>query len=219
MPFNSILSYLHARRLRAKWRALNKHNSTSLVLAPRGESLFSQIKVGRYTYGPIWAAWSGNPDEKLLIGSYCSIGGDVKFIMGSEHGYKSISTFPFKVKLSGSPFEALTKGSIELQDDVWVGENAIILSGVQVGQGAIIAAGAVVTKSVQPYAIVGGNPAKLIKFRFEKEICERLAEIDLGFIGDNFETRRLSVLYASINSDNLDEILSSLGLPNRLSEK
>lgn len=207
-----LLSRIRAYKYRRMWRQKNAHNSTTLALLPSSDTYFAQIEIGSHTYGPIWAAWSGNPAERLSIGSYCSIGGGVKFILGSEHGYRSLTSFPFKVKMAGFPFEALTKGPIVLGDDVWVGENAIILSGVQVGQGSVIAAGSVVVKSVPPYAIVGGNPAKVIKFRFEEAICERLAKIDLGLLGGDIDARQLSLLYEEIASENLEEVLKSLGL-------
>lgn len=207
-----LLSRIRAYKYGRMWRQKNAHNSTTLALIPSSDAYFAQIEIGRHTYGPIWAPWSGNPDERLSIGSYCSIGGGVKFILGSEHGYRSLSSFPFKAKMAGAPFEASTKGPVVLGDDVWVGENALILSGVQVGQGAIIAAGSVVVKGVPPYAIVGGNPARIIKFRFEETICERLAKIDLGSMGEHIDASQLSMLYKNITNDNLDEILKSLGI-------
>jgi acetyltransferase-like isoleucine patch superfamily enzyme len=207
-----LLSRIREYKFQKIWRKKNFHNSTTLALIPFNKEFFNQIEIGAHTYGPIWAAWSGNPNERLSIGSYCSIGGGVKFILGSEHAYRSLSTFPFKVKMANFAFEALTKGPILLGDDVWVGENAIILSGVCVGQGAIISAGAVVVKNVPPYAIVGGNPAIVIKFRFDEEICERLATINLCNLDRTLNANELSILYKNITRDNIDEILNSLRL-------
>lgn len=210
--FTLFSSKIKKYKLLKKWREKNLHNSTELALLPLSEEFFNQIEVGAHTYGPIWAAWTGNPDETLSIGSYCSIGGGVKFIMGSEHGYRSLSTFPFKVKIANFKYEAITKGPIILGDDVWVGENSIILSGVHVGQGAVIAAGSVLVKNVPPYAIVAGNPAKVIKFRFSDSICNRLTKVDLKTLNERILSDKLFFLYEEINEDNINDILDGLGL-------
>lgn len=145
--------------------------------------------------------------EKLIIGDYCSIGPDVRFIVASEHQYKGLSTYPFKVKILGEDFEAQSKGDIIVKDDVWIGLNSIILSGLTIGQGAVVAAGSVVTKDVPPYAIVGGNPAKVIKYRFEPEIIEKLLQFDYS----NLTEEKIQILgeklYTEITKDNIDELL------------
>lgn len=87
-----------------------------------------------------------------------------------------VSTYPFKRKLFHGGEEAVSKGDIIVGDDVWVGYGATILSGVHIGQGAVIAAGAVVNKDVPPYAIVGGIPAKVIKYRFSESVCKKTGE-------------------------------------------
>lgn len=96
----------------------------------------------------------------------------------------SFSTFPFKVKFLNYKFEALTKGPIIVKDDVWIGFGSLVLSGVTIGQGAVIAAGSVVTKDVPPYAIVGGNPAHVIRYRFSNEKIESLKQIDFSDIDE-----------------------------------
>jgi len=146
-------------------------------------------------------------DVKLVIGSYCSIAEGVQFLLGGEHEVHTISTYPFKVKVFGYTSEAGTKGSIIVKDDVWIGTNAIICSGVTIGQGAIIAAGAVVTKDVAPYAIVGGNPAKVIKYRFDEGIRQRLAQINVATLFDIFTVEHLSSIYKGLDETILDKIL------------
>ena len=104
-----------------------------------------------------------------MIGNYISIAQNVHFLLDVEHFANHISTYPFKVKLLHSQkSESFSKGDIIIDDDVWIGYGATILSGVRIGQGAVVATGAVVTSDVPPYAIVGGVPAKVIKYRNEK---------------------------------------------------
>ncbi|MDY6420297.1 MAG: CatB-related O-acetyltransferase [Succinivibrio dextrinosolvens] len=108
-----------------------------------------------------------NSLSKLKIGSFCSIAPKVTFILNSDHYTNNLSSFPFKVMCLGShKSEAISYGDIVVDDDVWIGYGATILSGIHVGQGAIIAAGAVVSKDVPPYAIVGGVPARIINSSF-----------------------------------------------------
>lgn len=147
------------------------------------------VTVGNYTYGTI-NVHSSRDDYYLRIGSFCSISDETIFILSSEHNYNNPSTYPFKTVLFGDGCDAFSKGDIVVKDDVWIGYRSVILSGITIGQGAIIAAGSVVTKDVPPYAIVGGNPAKVIKYRFsEKEIAELLSinfsKLDKEYIKNN----------------------------------
>ena len=207
---NRIKSHLHSRKMEDKWRSLNLHNSTFLQWIPKDESFFKYVKVGKRTYGPIKAIYSNNTLERLEIGSYCSIGSGTTFMMGSEHSYKGISTFPFKVKILGEKSEAETKGPILVKDDVWIGENVLILSGVTIGKGAVIAAGSVVVKDIPPYAIVGGNPAKIIKFRFSESVISSLNGIDISVLDDVKINENIDVLYKSVNDENVLEIINKL---------
>jgi len=208
---NRIKSSYRRKKLYSKWQSLNNHNYTFLDLLPINEAFFDQVIVGNMTYGPIYAPWSGNPKEKLVIGSYCSIGSGTKFIMGSEHKYDVITTYPFKVKLLGEEYEAVTKGPIILGDDVWIGEDALILSGVNIGQGAIIAARSVVVKDIEPYSIVGGNPAKEIKKRFSDNIIEKLIQgLRLNDLNNVNIRNKINYLYQKIDENNVDEILEEM---------
>ena len=189
-----------------EWRKRNKHNNTNL------ENLFlpERITVGNATYGNINAIFSSKDDSKLLIGNFCSIGAGVKFIVSSEHPYECLSTYPFKTFYFGEELEATSKGSIVVKDDVWIGINAIVLSGVTVGQGAIIGAGSVVTKDVPPYAIVGGNPAKVIKYRFSSEIIEKLKKFNYATLSADRINKLRDRLYVKITSENVDELLNEI---------
>lgn len=136
-----------------KWRKKNLHNKTM----PVNDFDFNSVSVGNYTYGGIQVC-NYNLYEKLDIGNFCSIASETMFVLNADHNVNTISSFPFKVKCLGvEKFEALSKGDIIVGDDVWIGYRATILSGVHIGQGAVIAAGAVVTRDVPPYAIVGAN--------------------------------------------------------------
>jgi virginiamycin A acetyltransferase len=149
-----------------------------------------QIIVGDYTY-------YDDPDDvhnflknvlylfdfigdKLVIGKFCQIAANVRFIMnGANHGLNGISTYPFKVfgkAWSSAPLEPVNKGDTVIGNDVWLGYGATIMPGIKIGHGAIIASGSIVTKDVEPYAIVGGNPANLIRKRFTAPIIASLLQ-------------------------------------------
>ena len=108
----------------------------------------------------------------------------------------------------GENYEALSKGSIIVEDDVWIGARTVILSGVRIGQGAIIAAGSVVTKDVEPYSIVAGNPAKLIKYRFEDNIRAELRAFNIGMLTKNIVKDNIDKVYESLTEDNVKNVLN-----------
>ena len=138
--------------------------------------LSSRVQAGPRTYFgwplPRVIAFPGDEDHVVTIGGYCSIAANVEFMIGGNHHTGRISTFPFAG--AGGPG---SKGPITVGNDVWIGKNAFILSGVTVGDGAAIGANAVVTKDVRPYAIVAGNPARELRRRFEDADVERLLQI------------------------------------------
>lgn len=120
--------------------------------------------------------------DKLIIGKFCSIAAGVTFIMnGGNHRTDWFTNYPFPVFGHGwehaMPDAWPNKGDTVIGNDVWIGYGAVIMPGVHVSDGAIVATKAVVTKDVPPYAIVGGNPAQLIRFRFDEEVITRLLQI------------------------------------------
>jgi len=147
----------------------------------RNFSNYTKYAVGKYTYGaPIVKDW--HQGSTLKIGDFSSIAENVTILLGGNHPTDWISSFPFGIvfddfKERYYQYPKLSKGSVIIGNDVWIGLNTIILSGVTIGDGAIIAAGSVVTKNVEPYAIVGGNPAKVLKKRFSDEAISKLLAI------------------------------------------
>ncbi len=121
--------------------------------------------------------------DKLIIGSFCSIGSGAVFMMAGNQGHRNdwVSTFPFFYQnnecFSGAQDGFQRAGDTEIGNDVWIGSEAMIMSGIKVGHGAIIASRAVVTKDVKPYEVVGSNPAKHIKFRFSEREITMLLEM------------------------------------------
>lgn len=196
--FDVLIDFISKKKNQIDWRKKNKHNSTFLCCSTRTD--VNRITVGNATYGGI-NALIFSKEGKLIIGNFCSIAGNVTFLVGTEHNMQRISTYPFKVKLLGTEeFEAESKGDIVVDDDVWIGHGASILSGVHIGQGAVVAAGAVVSKDVPPYAIVGGVPAKVIKYRFNDEIIQRLLKIDYTDFDIKTIERNIEKVYQIINN-------------------
>src|SRR5690554_3333590 len=122
--------------------------------------------------------------DKLIIGKFCMIAAGTTFIMnGGNHEMKGLTTYPFSIFGNGwervmpAEDELVVKGDTVIGNDVWIGSNATIMPGIHVGDGAIIATNATVTRDVEPYAIVGGNPATLIKKRFTEEKIKELLEM------------------------------------------
>lgn len=135
--------------------------------------------IGAFTYGKFLANDYGD-GIRLHIGKFCSIAYGVAFMLGGEHRGDWCTTYPFNAiipefsYIKGHP---RIKGDIVIGNDVWIGSNAKVMSGVHIGDGSIIAANAVVTKDVEPYSVVGGVPAKVIKKRFSDETIEVLEQM------------------------------------------
>lgn len=174
----------------------NKHNRTYVVNNFKQDNVF----VGNGTYGGLKVLDLAG-ERKLSVGNYCSIADEVCFILQDDHLIDNLSTYPFKVMcLHNEKNEAVSKGDIILDDDVWIGYRAIILSGVHIGQGAIIAAGAVVTKDVPPYAIVAGVPARIVKYRFSEDIIKDLEKIDFSLMTKDIIEKHIDELYTKVTT-------------------
>ena len=150
--------------------------------------------------------------EKLIIGKFCSIACGTKFLFNcANHTLKSLSTYTFPLFYEEWELEKSNittawdnKGNIVIGNDVWIGYEAVIMAGVHIGDGAIIAARAVVTKDVPPYTIVGGTPAKEIRKRFDAEVIEQLL-IQKWW---DWSTDKIHQCLPYIAEGKLDELLS-----------
>ena len=184
-----------------KWKKLHPYSDT----IPMNDFDFSHVALGYGSYGELNIVDFGGGNN-LIIKNYVSIAQQVSFILNADHYTNHISTYPFKVKtLKSQTSESFGKGNIIVDDDVWIGYGATIMSGVHIGQGAVVAAGAVVTKDVPPYAIVGGVPAKVIKYRFEPEMIEELLKIDYGKLSKEDIEKHIDDLYTELkNPSQLD---------------
>ncbi|MFD4820484.1 Vat family streptogramin A O-acetyltransferase [Peribacillus butanolivorans] len=161
-----------------------------------GEYSYYDAKNGEYFEDQVLYHYEFFGD-RLVIGKFCAIAPGVTFIMnGANHRMDGFSTYPFNI--FGHGWEKYTptldqlpfKGDTIIGNDVWIGMDTVIMPGINIGDGAIIAAKSVITKDVEPYTIVGGNPAKKIKTRFSEEIIRKLLEIkwwdlDIEVISDH----------------------------------
>lgn len=140
---------------------------------------YASFDIGDWSYGhPTVCSW--NQGTTLKIGRFCSIASGVTILLGGEHKTSWITTYPFAELFPGAdshPLVGCSKGNVTIGNDVWVGQDALILSGVKIGDGAVVAAGSIVTRDVAPYSIVGGNPARCIRFRFSEDVIKSLIEI------------------------------------------
>lgn len=144
--------------------------------------------------------------DKLIIGKFCQIATGVRFIMnGSNHAMNGFSTYPFKVfggEWSKASLDVKNKGDTLVGNDVWIGNNATIMQGIKIGDGAVIGTNSLVTKDVEPYTIVGGNPAREIRKRFDKETIKFLLELKWW----NWDVEKITNHLYLITSGNINEL-------------
>lgn len=162
-------------------KRINPHNQTRLHLARLVARRPGQIAVGAWTYGRPKVRFPES-GARLRIGRYGSIADGVEILLGGNHRTDWVTTYPFPEfpgrwpEAQGIAGSHTTRGDVTIGHDVWLGSQAMILSGVTIGTGAVVAARAVVTRDVPPYAIVGGNPARILRLRFrEDEIASLVA--------------------------------------------
>ena len=153
--------------------------------------------------------WNG---DKLIIGKFCQIAAGVEFVMnGANHQMNAVSTFPFYT-LEGwdmkppAAFDMPLKGDTVIGNDVWIGQNAVILPGVHIGDGAIIGANSIVGSDVSPYTIVAGNPATEIRKRFDDELIQLM----LDFKWWNKSVEEINQLIPLLTSSNLEKVKAEI---------
>lgn len=197
-------NWIRFRKAQLLWLRSNRHNKTRMgnYFPP------SCVSVGRYTYGKLIVHHFGAENEGLVIGDFCSIGPDVEFFLGGEHHPLFISNYPFGLYIKGmekyEKYDRTSKGKIVIGDDVWLGAHSIVLSGVHIGQGAIIGAGSVVAKDIPPYGIYANG--RIVKYRFSEQIVEQLTQIDFSKIDANYLNSHRDVFYSEDVENNMTEL-------------
>lgn len=168
-----------------------------------------RYQVGDHTYGKPKVVSRGE-GASLRIGKYCSISTRVVIFLGSEHRTNWVSTYPFPIlweaakSILGHPF---SKGDVVIGSDVWIGYNVTILSGVTIGDGAVIGTGSVISGDVPPYAIVAGNPAQVIRYRFGEETIQKLLKIGWW----DWPDKKVKENVHLICSDSVNEFVKKFG--------
>lgn len=144
--------------------------------------------------------------DKLIIGDYVCIAAECVILMGGNHNHRTdfINLYPYLETINSS---YQPRGDTILHDACWLGMRCMIMPGVNVGEGAVIAAGSVVTKNVAPYAIVGGNPARLIRYRFSQDWISAILKLDIYSRPDEIKEQAINLL-SSNNLDALEKMLN-----------
>jgi acetyltransferase-like isoleucine patch superfamily enzyme len=166
----------------------------------------------RYTYGLENIRvrdWGEGAD--VNIGSFCSIADDVEIFIGGNHRTDWVTTYPFgHINKDIFPWHGrghpATKGNVVIGNDVWIGSGATILSGVTIGDGAVVSAKSVVVKDIPAYAIVGGNPAKVLKYRFTLPQIEKLLQNPWWELPES----RINELIPLLCSPNVEDLIAAL---------
>jgi chloramphenicol O-acetyltransferase type B len=170
--------------LRARARRLKRRLKALSPPEPRTEAWLKQnglLTVGSHSYGGFRVLLFSGDSARVTIGKWCSTASDVEIMPGGNHRIDTVTSYPMRQYLVPDHMERVgepwSKGDVAIGNDVWIGQGAKILGGVTIGDGAVVAAWSVVTKSVPPYAVVAGVPARVVRQRFSEEIVERLLRI------------------------------------------
>jgi acetyltransferase-like isoleucine patch superfamily enzyme len=194
-----MISVIRLLYFRWVWRSRNRHNST----VPGRVFPLERVSVGNHSYGPLNVHYFGGTEEYLSIGNFVSIAEGVHFLLGGEHRQDRLFTYPFRERFLGDYREALTKGAVLVEDDVWIGFGATVLSGVKIGRGAIIGACALVVKDVPPFTIVGGVPARAIHSRLSSQMINDLCNIEYSALNQEIILDNSEVFLSEATDENL----------------
>jgi acetyltransferase-like isoleucine patch superfamily enzyme len=168
-----------------------------------------RFEIGPNTYGRLSVRSWGN-DGRLVIGDYCSFA-TTEIFLGGVHRTDWGSTFPFPAFAERWPEArhvsnyAVTRGDVTIGSDVWMATRSMVFSGVTIGHGAVVAAGAIVTRDVPPYAIVAGAPARVVKFRFPPDIVQRFLNVAWW----EWDRETLAPLLPLLMSERVEEFLAA----------
>lgn len=163
------------------------------------------VEIGAFSYGRIQIP-NYNGRSKCVIGKFCSIGKNVKVMLGGDHRTEWCSTYPFSGimrEFYGLAEHSISKGNVIIGNDVWICDDAKIMSGVTIGDGAVVAANALVCKNVDPYTVVGGVPAKVIRKRFSDELIEEMLRIKWW----NWPLEKIYEAVPILESENIGELI------------
>lgn len=167
---------------------------------------YPQHKIGRFSYGGMTVTDFGD-GGRLYMGSFCSTAEGSRVLLGGGHRTDWVTTYPFNVlekKLGDIDGHPISRGDVVIGNDVWIGTDSMILSGVTIGDGAVIMARAVVTRDVAPYAIVGGVPARETGKRFDDNTISRL----LALRWWDWPRKRIISAGPHLLSDNINDFLA-----------
>lgn len=157
--------------------------------------------LGSYVKSPVITLWA-KYGSKILIGNYTSVASHVTFMLGGHHPTDCVTTHPF-----GKRDVGYSKGDIVIGSDCWIGHGAVILDGVTIGDGAVVGAFAVVAGNVNPYAIVVGNPARVIRYRFTTDVIARLLHIRWW----DWEPSRIRMAREYLRGNDIEEFFRRFG--------
>ncbi len=144
------------------------------------------LQLGKHSYGTISIQVWSRPNVVIKTGAYCSFGPNIKMMIDGNHPMDTFSTYPFAKIFSDVPPNNYGKENPTIGNDVWIGSDVVIHSGVHIGDGSVIAAQSVVTRDVPPYAVVAGNPARVVKYRFDEDTIRSLLEVKWWELPDQF---------------------------------
>ncbi len=195
--------------LRGLFGRRNPYGETRLHLAALARR--HGYAIGEHTYGRPKVRFP-EAGAKLSIGRYGSIADKVEIMLGGDHRTDWVTTFPFSAFRTrwrqapeGDAYHR-SRGDVVIGHDVWLGSGCLIMSGVTIGHGAVIAAHALVTRDVPPYAIVGGNPAKVIRYRFEPAVIQALLDAAWWDLPEE----QVGALVPLLQSDRVEDLIAAV---------